>query len=91
MGLMEAKCVVDFFIEEFCTKVSLKVDPNNQESLCYDETFLKGEIWNTKVYDFQQEVGLYEFMRSNEYANDPDKTILQIPGLYKPGANLWEC
>lgn len=66
IDLKEAKRVVDFFVEEFCTKVNIMIDQINPNSLCC-VTFLKGELCGTKVYDFQSEVKSFKLQCSDRY------------------------
>ena len=66
IDIKEAKRVADFFVKEFCTKVNVKIDQINPNSLC-QVTFLKGELCGTKVYDFHSEVKLFKLQCSDRY------------------------
>ena len=66
VGLKEAMYIVEFFIEEFCTKFDIIIDPSNPGSSRH-VTFLKEELWGTKIYDLQSEVRTYRLQCSHEY------------------------
>ena len=66
VGLKEAMYISEFFIEEFCTKFDIVIDPSNPTSSRH-VTFLKEELWGTKIYDLQSEVRTYRLQCSHEY------------------------
>lgn len=64
--LKEAMYIVEFFMEEFCTKFDIVIDPDNPNSWRH-VTFLKEELWGTKIYDLQSEARAYKLQCSHEY------------------------
>ena len=64
--LKEAMYIVEFFMEEFCTKFDIVIDPDNPNSRRH-VTFLKEELWGTKIYDLQSEARAYKLQCSHEY------------------------
>ena len=66
VGLKEAMYIVEFFMEEFCTKFDIVIDPSNPNSSRH-VTYLKEELWGTKIYDLQSEVRAYKLQCSHEY------------------------
>lgn len=66
VGLKEAMYIVEFFMEEFCTKFDIVIDPDNPNSWRH-VTFLKEELWGTKIYDLQSEARAYKLQCSFEY------------------------